>query len=616
MGDDMYPNEPSPPTGADVPALEPRAVEPPSVEPPTVEPSPALSGTQAAEAASPTISEPAQPPVDVVPVAPSRRGAARWGIALAVTAVVVGLASVALFLVAAAGSVSPLAKWVPPRSYAYAELRTDLPGGQDRALGEFLSHFPGFDDQAQLDAKITETLDRLLGEATDGTVTYSSMKPWLGGTVALAATGIPAADEPNAPAVLMVAITDAAQARSWLAATSPSEGTTTETYGGAEMTIGMADRMTYAYAVLDTVLLAGDVDAVKAAIDTNGASAFASSESFKDAVAAMDGDHLGWAYVDTRSVVKAGLASTPIAGLVDGAILDRIPAWTSMALQARSDALEVVVSSPGIEGAPVVSNATSTIAKHLPADTLVAVETRDVAGSLTKVLGDLKAADSTKETADQLEQALGIFGGFESVVSWMGDASVAVTGSDGSVAGGLVVQTSDEAAASEVFTQLRTLLGLAGAASNVDVRTEPYGDGEITTVDLGDLGALSGAAGMGSDVPLPEGKLELAFTVQDGLVIIGVGDTFVKSVVDTKAGDSLADQPRYQAALDRAGSSNTGQAYVDIAGLVGASLPIMPANDRSSYEQELKPFVDPLAALAGASLSGEPMRVRFVLTVQ
>jgi hypothetical protein len=370
--------------------------------------------------------------------------------------------------------------------------------------------------------------------------------------------------------------------------------------------------MDYAYTLLDTVLLAGEVDAVKAAIDTNGASTFASSESFKEAVAAMDGDHLAWAYIDTRSVVEAGLESTPIAGLLD----DRIPAWASMALQAQSDALEVLVSSPGIEGAPAVSNATSTLANHLPADTLVALETRDVAGSLTTVLEELKAADSTKEAGDQLEEALGIFGGFDSVVSWMGDASLAVTGSDGDVTGGLVVQTSDEAAASETFTQLRTLLGLAGAASGMDVSTEPYGDGEITIIDLGDLGALSGAAGMGSDLPIPEGSLELAFTVQDGLVVIGIGDEFVKSVVDTTVGDSLAEQPRYRAALDRAGASNTGQAYVDIAGLVGVALPLMPAGDRSSYEQELEPFVDPLAAFAGASLGGEPMRVRFVLTVE
>jgi hypothetical protein len=55
---------------------------------------------------------------------------------------------------------------------------------------------------------------------------------------------------------------------------------------------------------------------------------------------------------------------------------------------------------------------------------------------------------------------------------------------------------------------------------------------------------------------------------------------------------------------------------VDVVGLIGASLQLMPASDRSSYEQELKPFIDPLAAFAGASLSGEPMRVRFVLTVQ
>jgi hypothetical protein len=407
---------------------------------------------RAADATAPAISEPAHPSVDVAPVAPSRRGAARdarrdgrdrrtasWR------------------CLVAGGSVSRLASWAPPQTYAYAELRIDLPGDQERALGELLSHFPGFDDQAQLDAKITETLDRLFGEASDGSVSYSSMKPWLGDSVALAATGVPTAEEQSAPAVLMVAITDATQARSWLATTIPSEGTRSETYGGAELTIGMADRMAYAYAVLDTVLLVGDVDAVKAAIDTEGASAFASSESFTDAVGAIDGDHLGWAYLDPGRVVEAGLASTPIAGLVEGAILDRIPAWVSMALQAESDALEVVVTSPGVEGAPAATNATSTLVKHLPADTLIALETRDVATSLTKVLEDLKTADRPRGRGPARAGPRHLRR-FEAVVS-DGRCEPAVTGLDGVFAGGLVVQTSDEAAASEMSFSCGRLAG-------------------------------------------------------------------------------------------------------------------------------------------------------------
>ena len=40
-----------------------------------------------------------------------------------------------------------------------------------------------------------------------------------------------------------------------------------------------------------------------------------------------------------------------------------------------------------------------------------------------------------------------------------------------------------------------------------------------------------------------------------------------KSVLDTKSGSSLADQPAYQRALGMAGTSNVGQAYVDVTAL-------------------------------------------------
>ena len=59
-------------------------------------------------------------------------------------------------------------RYVPQDTVVYGELRLDLPGDQRQAVAEFLSKFPGFADQAALESKIDETLDRLLGEASDG----------------------------------------------------------------------------------------------------------------------------------------------------------------------------------------------------------------------------------------------------------------------------------------------------------------------------------------------------------------------------------------------------------------------------------------------------------------
>ncbi len=582
---------------------EPTPAEHQPAEPPPVEPLAAVAPASDAPA--------------LAPVTSSRPGAARWGVALLVAAVVIGVAAVAVILAAGGGSVSRLAGWVPPGSYAYAELRLDPPGDQSRRVGDLLAHFPGFADQAQLDAKLTESADRLLGTMFRGNVSYSSMKPWLGDSIALAATGIPSSEAVSAPAVLIVATKDPVKARDWIVSSLALTGTTTETHGAAELTVGLVGRMPFAYTVLDTVVLAGEKSAVEAAVDTNGSSGFTTSEPFRTAVASIDGDNLGVAFLDMKQLVQGVLSSVPAGAAVDAALIDRVPPWMMMALHASSDALEVVAATPAVTGTRATTNRTSALAGRLPAETLVALETRDIGAYLRSMLDELGAAAQTADVARQLEQALEVAGGFDSTLGWMGDGVIAVTGAGGSFGGGIVVATLDAKAAADKLVQLRNLFVLAGGTAGVTVRDEAYGDGTITILDLGDLATLASQAGLGGEASaLPSARLEVAYTVQKDLLVVGIGDAFVKAVIDTAAGTSLADQSRYRTALERAGASNTGQAYVDLAGLIEASIPLLPGDARTRYEEELKPYLDPLAAFGAAGLSGDPMRVRFVITVR
>ncbi len=87
-------------------------------------------------------------------------------------------------------------------------------------------------------------------------------------------------------------------------------------------------------------------------------------------------------------------------------------------------------------------------------------------------------------------------------------------------------------------------------------------------------------------------------------------------MIDTTAGTTLAASPRYRAAIERAGSPNAGQVYVDLAGLIESSAALLPAGERARYEQEVRPFLEPLGALAGAGLAGDPIRVRFIVTTR
>ena len=68
----------------------------------------------------------------------------------------------------------------------YGELRLDLPGDQRQAVGEFLSKFPGFADQAALEAKLDEVLDQLVKDASKGNRrTPTNIKPWFDGELGL-----------------------------------------------------------------------------------------------------------------------------------------------------------------------------------------------------------------------------------------------------------------------------------------------------------------------------------------------------------------------------------------------------------------------------------------------
>ena len=70
-------------------------------------------------------------------------------------------------LVTGQSSTSTVLGYVPADTIVYGEVRLDLPGDQRAAVGEFLSKFPGFADQAALDTKLDEVLDQLVKDATE-----------------------------------------------------------------------------------------------------------------------------------------------------------------------------------------------------------------------------------------------------------------------------------------------------------------------------------------------------------------------------------------------------------------------------------------------------------------
>lgn len=572
-------------------------------------------------------------PVEVTPVSiggsasstlPGARpaGLLRWGVALIALAVMVGVVSVAAALLAAGGSTSAVAGWLPNGTVAYLEVRADLPGDQRAKVGDLLAKFPGFADQASNDAKIDEALERLLEGS--GTSWTTDVKPWLGGEIGIAITSAAfdfagkTLDNPerspeiNDGAVLLVAVKDGTAAKAWV--TKQVGGTqATESYAGGEITVvSGAPGGTMAFAVRGSVMVLGPVKAVKASLDTGGSSPVATAESFAAARKTAPSAYLGFGYLDTKAFVDAAIAAAGDQAGLPAACRDlgveMIPAWAAGSARAEDDALVFTTTAKTAGAASTTKDTASAVASHLPASTVAAIEVRDLGAGLVAGLDTLKttlACDpSTADAITQVEQALAAVGGAEALIGWADDTAVAVTVDGTAFGGGLAATVTDEAAAGRALDQLKALLALGGTGAGLTSREEAYGGGTLLVVTI--PADATGAAG----VAVPE----IAATVQGGVFALGTID-FVKAVVDTSPAGSLAKNPVYERAIALAGGNGTSDVFIDIAGIRAGVEAMLPGEARTRYETEIKPFLLPLEAFAAvAEAPGATTVSRAVIT--
>ena len=580
---------------------------------------------------------PTSAPVEPVstPTGPksSRR---RWAVALGGAAIVVAITAAIVFALVGRSPDAAVLGYVPSGTVAYAEVRLDLPGDQRREIGEFLSKFPGFADQTALDTKLDEVLDQVVAEATKGEQTFTDdIKPWFDGELAVSAGPLPdpkaitgqGAGKPDlGHGLALLSIKDAAGAQAWFDAAFKKAGatTTTESYGGATLTIfGEGDGPKAAFAIVDgKVAVAGAVDSVKAAVDTKGNGGFAQDPNTKAALASASGDHLGFAYVALEpllawtSELGGGAAVSPMSS----AALEFVPDWGAYWLRVEGDALVMEATAPKAESTlGPTEDRVSDVARHVPSSAIALSVTHDVGATLQQVL-DLYATElSLKPITDAIKEGLGVVGGAEAALGWMGDAGIVVNQSGDAAEGGLVVLTEDPDKARELFTSAKNLAALAGVAG-VTFRDVDHGGTPITVVSL-DLAQVMGAVpgAVPSAFAMPIDKIELAWAVTDDYVVVGSGQAFVEHVLDTTDATSLASNDRYEALIGRVGPG-TGSAFVDITAIRTFLEGLMAKGDVAAlkqYETDVKPYLEPFdAMIASSSVGGDVTRSRVVITVK
>ncbi|CAN5446411.1 hypothetical protein BH20CHL7_BH20CHL7_16910 [soil metagenome] len=571
--------------------------------------------------------------------ATATRSRNRW--LLAIGAIGLVMAGTILAALALTGS-SPAATvtgYVPANSVMYGEVRLDLPGDQRAEIGKFLAKFPGFADQAALDTKLDEVLDRLMSVGTDGEQTFTrDIKPWFDGEMAFAVGPLPDAASIGDPttaaastrALVLLSVKDEALARTWFSNAMSKAGAsgTPESYQGTELTVFSDESMPGARAAFaligGKVAVAGDVASVKAAVDTGGSGGLVADADVVAAMAAMDGDHVGFLFVDLRSIVERALElgeSMASAPPINDAMLALVPEWSAFRLRVEGDGLVMDGVMPDVAGAPGPNtNRANALSGWAPNSTIVLATGNEAGATFLDSIALMRQQPDLAEVFQTVDGAVGILGGMDAVLGWMGDSGIVISQGASAPEGGVVSIPTDATKARQFLTTIRSFATLAGSQAGITVRDEDYAGTTITIIDLGDLGDLAGMVGEevpgGPLIDLAGGTVEIAYAATDQVVIIGSGPGFVRSVLDAGAGASLADDARFTGLVGRVGAEHTGLSFVDIAAirtLVEGLLSEATPAERAEYEESVKPFLTPFDASIASSVAGGDLDAQHIV---
>lgn len=459
-----------------------------------------------------------------------------------------GVAVVAGYLFLFSAGTDRAAQLAPADTTVYVNVYLQPSAGQQMNLSALIGRLPGFADDATLDDKVDQIVQNFLSEA--GVDYRADVKPWLGDQVAIAARP-DGTDPADAEPVLIAEVKDRAAAEEAIIELA-GEGAafSAETYEGVEIQVATGT----AYAFVDGMLVVGpDATAVSRIVDvSNGADALATRADFRATMEAMPADHLAAAFFDLAA----------LAGSMDAEQQLDAVSTAGAVLVAEQDGLHLSGSAPfAMEAAEPSGRAgfalgtePSSLVDWMPADTMAEI----VVFGLRQTLEDAEAAAAEAPEMGEITSALdtvravlafGLGIDLDADVLPLLDREVAVgfRGFDGELPSGLLLlRPEDPAAAEASLATIAERLSVIGA----EATTEPIGDVALTTLVLPDVG-------------------EVAFTVTDGIVIIGLGrDDVLASIEAHDAGTSLGQSEPYRHAFEVAGTRAGNEAWVNVAAIV------------------------------------------------
>lgn len=499
---------------------------------------------------------------------------------------------------------------VPRDALVYGNVFLDPSMDQKRAIGDLLERFPQAPNTQEARNQLVELFDKGLAEID---MTFEAdVDPWLGDQIAgfsmtpdsliapqASNTSVPAEQDQPAAAFLVTSDDDdAAQAFIDVASQRGDKKLTDEAYEGVDYKVSDEDGA--AVGIVDGYVVIGSEAGLKAVVDTAaGEPNLSDNETYTDTIEQLTEDRLATVYFDGRKLADALEESGsfgPGSGLGVVGVNSLEPVGVALFAQSDKVTFEATSKVPS-DAADLASSTGSGLLAELPADSFGALGLAELGQTLTTFY------ETTAETAqgagagtlEQLDQQVEAQLGLnlrEDLFSWMGNAGVFATGADpDSVAGGLVVESTDPAASSASLDKLEQLIQSQG------LQTEPV---SIAGVD-------------GFEVQ-PEGSPQPIVVLDGDKVVVAYGEQAAESAYNSDP--ALSDSETFQRALGGLGDGFTPTGYFDLNAIQtlaeaagAAQFPI--------YEQDVKPWVDPLAYVAfGSSVDEDRVTQRLVIGIE
>lgn len=472
----------------------------------------------------------------------------------------------------------------PVTALGFASVNLDPSIEQKRNLLGIVRRFP--DAREEVRGEFDEARDDLIAELIEDTGLdfERDVKPWLGNEVAVAV--LPPADGPEPVVVALVETSDEAGAKAAI-----DKAAASDEFSGSYQVVG------------DFVVIADEEDdtAEQAALARIAAQAdkddggLAEADAFTRVVDRLAGDRLFLAWVDLEQALA--LADDLGGGELD--ILDRFGDQASaVAVDLHAEASAIVLQGVA-DGAGEGNGATAELTRSLPAGTLAALTLFNVGQGITDGIRAFTGEAEGGNFLGELEEETGL--DLENdILSWMKGELVVVTGAVPEARSfpdsALVVEPSDRARAEEGVEKIRRVLAEQGF--ELEERQ------------------VAGATAYVAPEPLSDG-VQPAMALFADRFVLASNPAYLEQLAEDASPD-LGGTDAYRSVLGDSAPENTTMQFVALLDPIREALErflLTDDEDRASYEEEVKPNLEPLAAFGiVATQEGGFNRVELKLT--